>query len=139
MRFSPIALAALVPLLSSVFGYDTKCTDGEGKGDHLAWWPELEIPQGPTSRAGEVYDFYMVKKLGDHNTDFEMSVFSDDFATINIYNNHGRGLVYRVKFKDEIRKDLKSFIFQSNSDPCESPLPNVPFAKVKHVTVEMLK
>jgi hypothetical protein len=142
MRFSPLALVALLPLLPSAFAADPNekfCTDAEGQLNGMGWWPELELPQSVASVPGSWFDVYLFKKLANHDTELKAQVSANNRASINIYNGHGDSQLYRVNFKDEDNKAFKSFLFWSNSGGCDTATASVPLDKVKHITVEMEK
>lgn len=137
MQFSPLALAALLPLLSMVSADSNICTDGSAATNmHLSWYPELEIPH--TTANNNLFDAALYKKkLGQHNFDFFITA-SNNRAHINIYNGHGDQEFFRVNYKGGNGKLVHSFLVWSRNLGCDSEV-DVDQALVKSVTVEMAK
>lgn len=141
MRFSPLALAALLPLLASVSAQSQPpppvCADASTV--NKAWWPELNLP---VSEANDIiFSAGLTTKLSDHTYEFSAVVSNnkgDKKASIMIYNGHGKDILFRINFKRANGSIVHSFVSMSNNGGCVSTIVVDP-AEVKLATIEMVK
>lgn len=139
MRFSPLALAALVPLLSvsspvsaapPPVCVNTK-TVGAWVPDH--WWPPLDLPIH--TKTDTYIDAGLVKKLDNHNNEMYVTV-GDKKATITLYNGHGDNHYFRINFIKSDKTNLYSFVSWGKNGGCVTD-PIIVAKDVARITIEM--